>query len=240
MSKGQGLNHFECCRPLIVFVFLSGAKCCQINAQESPLNVSRSTLAAASCSEQADLKITRRSSCGPYKIAKSVSQTELEEILAAFVKLRDDMAKLEAEKQKFYAEERKRDSKNAEIWAEQSIRNTVNEILLRVSGQRPKSTTDSDDCKNFSPLDPHDFRRLKHALGTDRSMEIVTKALDSLVDHRNMPVHWKMHELNKRVLVIQKLFDRHSNLQGTFSEQYTVIQNYESLKSLFPDRFQDL
>jgi hypothetical protein len=61
-----------------------------------------------------------------------------------------------------------------------------------------------------------------------------------LVAHRNMPVDWKMHELNRRVLAIQKLFDRHSDLQRTFLEQYTVIRNYESLKSQFPDRFQDL
>jgi hypothetical protein len=181
-----------------------------------------------------------QSSYGSYKIAKNLSQADLEVILAAFVKLRDDMVKFEAEKQKFYAEERKRDSKNAELWAEQSIRNTVNEILLRVSGQRPKSTTDSLEFENFSPLDPHDFSRLKHAIGTNQSMEIVTKALDSMVAHRNMPVDWKMHELNRRVLAIQKLFDRHSNLQKTFLEQYTVIRNYESLKSQFPDRFQDL
>ena len=181
-----------------------------------------------------------RSTRGSYKIADDLSQTDLEEILAAFVKLQDDFEKAEAERQKFYEEERKRDSKNAEIWAEQSIRNTVNEILLRISGQRLKSTADSVEFKNFSPLGPDDFSRLKDAIGTDHNMEIVKKALDSLVDHRNMPVHWKMHELNKRVLTIQKLFDRHSDLQRTFIEQYTVIRNYESLKSLFPDRFQDL
>ena len=88
---------------------------------ESPLNVSGSSLAAASCSdpentsiEQADLEITMQPSYGSYKIfAKNLSQADLEAILAAFVKLRDDIVKFEAEKQIFYAEERKRNSKKA-------------------------------------------------------------------------------------------------------------------------------
>ena len=61
----------------------------------------------------------------------------------AFKKFRGDLQTFEAKlenRQDLYSEERKRDSKNAEIFAQQSIRNDVNEILLWISCQPSKST----------------------------------------------------------------------------------------------------
>ena len=61
----------------------------------------------------------------------------------AFKMFRGDLQKFEAKlanRQDLYSEERKHDSKDSEIWAQQSIRNDVNEILLWISCQPSKST----------------------------------------------------------------------------------------------------
>ena len=126
------------------------------------------------------------------------------------------------------------------IWAEYTIRGSSNEILMRVAHQQPKSRTNSRIFDRFASAYQNEFRRLKSVIAPHKDDAAVIKDLNTMVTDRNMSVHCNVLQLNERVLAIRRLFCEYSNLQRTFFEQYTIIQNYESLKDLFPDRFQDL
>jgi hypothetical protein len=222
----------------------SGGKSCETDSNTSPLHASGSfpaLLASPSTvgeSENLGDESFRQEVATPSSSdARELQKNQLLSTLAVLnVKLMNDRASFESK--------RKSSSDNTTadiaIWAGQIIRGSSNEILMRVARQQPKSRTKSRIFDRFAVTYKDEFQRLKSVIAPQKDDAAVIEDLNTMVTHRNVSIHCNVLQLNERVLAIRRLFCEYSNLQRTFFKQYTIIQNYERLKSLFSDQFQDL
>ena len=126
---------------------------------------------------------------------------------------------------------------DAQVWAELSIKNTANEILMRIARDQPKKKDASSMFTKFSKDHEDDFRSLKARIGCGRSVPVFIEFLDSLVLARNLTVNCKVVELDENVSRLQKLAEQRPSLQHKFVNQYTIIDNYQIFKSMFPSCF---
>jgi hypothetical protein len=130
---------------------------------------------------------------------------------------------------------KKSSEENAILFGEPMVKNVTNEILLRIV-ERSKDVPGPSNFAFFEKSEPHQFKQLSDLIGEGH--HDLASVLDRMIYRRNSSSPFKLEmcalrDLDRRVEAVKMLGTRHPKLRSTMSDQFAIIQNYESIKSLF-------